>query len=749
MDGACTGARACSAGEEQRARHAQGDRGGPRACAMTQPAHGTPGMRVGSPRGSSVDGMGTPSCMGTPRTVATAKTSASAMTQLLDSERKLLLNQQRAEMARKDEELQRLRRALLYISEEATAETQLRADHAMLQEALARERESREQAERELERALVLLRDNVAQRVADKEATKEDLRLREERWTQQEQTRKTGVTEQLRSLEARNGQLEQELIAQKQRQHEEQQQHSAVEQEKSEEIARLQKACNDHQRSSNKCMEELLACRAKLEESDHALHTLRSQMEDISSKLQDSVVAYEHRRTKIVAQKAKIKELGARLEEEAEARQALSHELDTASSEMAKLRTQVDELSAHGAKHADEMAESEARHEHELRRMCASVEADRSQFQSLRALVEERHEEERAQRAAAEAALEEQVASLSQQLQQAHDSSASVEEQLNSCKDSLRKSTAQLCALGQRREQDSKQARLVEEALRQELDKVREAARERERLADERAERATRTASAREREAAELSQALTRLEEELRESREEASRLQALHQQEREQAEDERARLRALDAERDLARDKEEELKLRGLEQSFLAMLEDALLAALSPFSGEGREPSAPGDDCKAAHAAFTSLGETEFVAGGGQMSAARTWSTLHVTFGAPTPPPASAAAHFADAQKAPTPAGAPAFAAGRVLASTATSSPLPPPTPPMPASMRTGGRLIFADLTRVGEGAGGGRGGGAGGGEGDEEGGGDGGDYESGLAGGGGGADVTALHCR
>ena len=70
--------------------------------------------------------------------------------------------------------------------------------------------------------------------------------------------------------------------------------------------------------------------------------------------------------------------------------------------------------------------------------------------------------------------------------------------------------------------------------------------------------------------------------------------MQALHQQEREQAEDERARLRALDAERDLARDKEEELKLRGLGQSFIAMLEDALLAALSPFSGEGREPSAP-----------------------------------------------------------------------------------------------------------------------------------------------------------
>lgn len=44
--------------------------------------------------------------MGTPRTVATGKTSAGAMTQLLDSERRLLLNQQRAEMERKDQELQ-------------------------------------------------------------------------------------------------------------------------------------------------------------------------------------------------------------------------------------------------------------------------------------------------------------------------------------------------------------------------------------------------------------------------------------------------------------------------------------------------------------------------------------------------------------------------------------------------------------------------------------------------------------------
>ena len=227
-----------------------------------------------------------------------------------------------------------------------------------MKEALVRERESREQADRELERALLLLRDNIAQRVGDKEAAQEELRLHQEMWGQEEQARKAGVVEQLRSLEARNGQLERELIAQKQRQDQEHQQHAAAQQQQHEEITRLQQACNDHQRTSNKHMEDLLACRGKLEESDQALRTLRSQMEDISRKLQDSAEAYEHRRTKVLAQKAKIKELGARLEEELETRQSLSHELNTACSEMAKMRMHVDELSAKEAKLAHEMAES-------------------------------------------------------------------------------------------------------------------------------------------------------------------------------------------------------------------------------------------------------------------------------------------------------------------------------------------------------------------------------------------------------
>jgi hypothetical protein len=100
-------------------------------------ADGTPETReAGSPRESAFDGMGTPSfintarilkssdfdlvyagpltfenfcqeqvLMGTPRTVATGHTSVGAMTQLLDSERRLLLNQQRADMERKDQEL--------------------------------------------------------------------------------------------------------------------------------------------------------------------------------------------------------------------------------------------------------------------------------------------------------------------------------------------------------------------------------------------------------------------------------------------------------------------------------------------------------------------------------------------------------------------------------------------------------------------------------------------------------------------
>lgn len=204
----------------------------------------------------------------------------------------------------------------------------------------------------------MLLRDNIAQRVGDKEAAQEELRLHQEKWDWEEQARKAGVLEQLRSLEARNGQLERELIAQKQRQDQEQHQHAVAQQQQHEDITRLQLTCNDHQRTSNKCMEDLLACRGKLEESDQALRTLRSQMEDISRKLQDSAEAYEHRRTKVLAQKAKMKELGTRLEEELEARQALSHELNTACSEMAKLRIHVEELSAEKAKHAHEMAES-------------------------------------------------------------------------------------------------------------------------------------------------------------------------------------------------------------------------------------------------------------------------------------------------------------------------------------------------------------------------------------------------------
>jgi len=324
--------------------------------------------------------------------------------------------------------------------------------------------------------------------------------------------------------------------------------------------------------------------------------------------------------------------------------------------------------------------------------MCASVEADRSQFYSLRALVEERHEEERAQRIDAETALKEKLESLSQQLQGAKESNDSLEEQLRASKDSLRKSAAQLCALGQRREQERKQAHLVEQALREEIKKMRESARERELQAEDREGQAAATASARAREAADLTRVLARLEDELRESRDGALRLQTQHQQEREQVEDERLRRQTHDAEREQARAKEEELKLRGLEQSFLAMFEEALCAALAPFS-EGT--SVPGDDRGEAQFSLPYTDDAGVCAEGGEWSVARL-SASHVTWGAPTPPPGARVMPAVG----PT---ATATATASVLTYTATSSPLAPPTPLMAG--RNGGRLIFSDLARVGTG--------------------------------------------
>ncbi len=324
--------------------------------------------------------------------------------------------------------------------------------------------------------------------------------------------------------------------------------------------------------------------------------------------------------------------------------------------------------------------------------MCASVEADRSQFYSLRALVEERHEEERAQRVEAEATLKEKLESLSQQLQGAKETNDSLEEQLRASKDSLRKSAAQLCALGQRREQERKQAHLVEQALREEIEKVRESARERERQGEDREGRAAATASARAREAADLTRALARLEDELRESRDGALRLQMQHQQEREQVDDERLRRQTHDAEREQARAREEELKLRGLEQSFLAMFEEALCAALAPFS-EGMSVS--GDDRGEAQFSLTYTDDAGVCVGGGEWSVARL-SASHVTWGAPTPPPAVRVTPAVGPN-----ATATATAAASVLTYTATSSPLAPPTPSM--ASRNGERLIFSDLARVG----------------------------------------------
>ena len=101
----------------------------------------------------------------------TPRSTASGVVNLLESERRLLQNQAQSEMARKDEEIRHLRRALLVLSDEASEHAALQAEITACKAALERERESRVQGEIELERALTLLKDNVAQRVAEQEAS--------------------------------------------------------------------------------------------------------------------------------------------------------------------------------------------------------------------------------------------------------------------------------------------------------------------------------------------------------------------------------------------------------------------------------------------------------------------------------------------------------------------------------------------------------------------------------------------------
>jgi hypothetical protein len=113
-----------------------------------------------------------------------SQSTSSVVTHLLASEKKLLLNRAQGELARKDDELARkddelkqLRRALLYMSDEAGVHSTLESDNLVLSEKLSRtqaelqcERERCQQTDLELDRALTLLKDSVAQRVAECDA---------------------------------------------------------------------------------------------------------------------------------------------------------------------------------------------------------------------------------------------------------------------------------------------------------------------------------------------------------------------------------------------------------------------------------------------------------------------------------------------------------------------------------------------------------------------------------------------------
>jgi len=517
------------------------------------------------------------------------------------------------------------RRALLYLSEEADTQTAHRFKSVGLEETLAatqaeltNERALRTQADRELERALGLLKANVAQRLSEQNSTRhtqewkesfldasrqnkalneglqqQEMRLREEMRGQQEAARQkyAHAIDQLRSLEgevkkegAHKLVLEQEMSSCKQQLATQQEQNRA-------EVARLQQTGLENQRSSNEHHEQLIACRSKLELSEQALLTLRSQMEDISCKLQDAVYAYEERRSKIHTQKSTIKEITARLEEEVEARQVLSHEMDTASAEIVKLRMLVDELNVRNES-------LQKTHDEQMGILCASVEADRSQFGSLRAMVEQRYDDERAQRSTAEIALLQQMAQLKKEVQEAEGGREEVQVLLSSANLSLRKASSQLLSLGQRREQEVSQALVVEQALRCEVAKLAESALLRQRQTDnrERENEVTLATRVKEREASKaeavtLREALARIEHsgillrtqvvELQEKLlcVETARVRDCEETARESTRD-KERLREWTRERD----REEERKLRSLEQSFVAMFEEAITSSLAPI---------------------------------------------------------------------------------------------------------------------------------------------------------------------
>jgi len=547
---------------------------------------------------------------------AGAGSTARAVMHLLDSEKQLIRHRAQGDLARKDEELLELRRALVLLSNEADSQAGFRAESTRLRDALAAvrselqcEQERRKQSDIDLERALSMLKENMTHLLVEKDASRharewkdsfldvsrqnraleEDLREQEKRVREFEQAREgyAGAIDQLRVLELEVKKQGEHNVVLKHQLESCREQLALQQREHQEERERLKHAASEQERASNQHLQELSACRAKLEDSEQSLVTLRGQMEDISSKLQDAVQAYEDRRTKIHTQKTTIKELTARLEEENCRRSLLSHELDTASAEIVELRMQVEEVTM------KEQAANKS-HQENMARLLASVEADRQQFNSIRALVEERYEAERGRNSSAEVKMEEKMAQLRHEWEECEKARENLCTELAAAKENVRKTSSQLLALGKRREQEAQQAQEVERALREEADKAAAAGKEWERLSVERERHTAEMEAARAAErdtlagdVAALREALARAEEtaimlrtHVAEAEHRVQELERGREVERAETECVRERWRK-------EREREEERKMRALEKAFIAMFEETLSKALAPiFNG-------------------------------------------------------------------------------------------------------------------------------------------------------------------
>ena len=561
---------------------------------------------------SSVHGAGCNQRLATPR-VETGSTGLQAVTHLLDSEQRLVVHHVQGALERKEEELRQLRKALVVLSEDANLQAECQAENTRLRDAISAtraelesERQRREQSDCELERALAMLMQNMTHLKAEKDARgqmrdgfmdvsrqnrtlEEALCEKEKRLREYEQARQSyaDAIDQLRVLELEvktQGEhketLQQQLEACKTQLKTQQQEHQK-------ESDRLKQAADQHQQTGSQHFQELLSCRVKLDDSEQSFLTLRGQMEDISAKLQDAVQAYEERRSKSAVQKATIKQLTERIDEEVATKQALSHELDTASAEIVELRIQLEEVTM---KNED----AHKAHEEHMTRVLASVEADRVQFSSIRALVEERYSAEQERSSTLEVEMNERIARLNQQLEGEAETGRATKEK-------MRKDASQLSALGKQLLQEVHQALEVERLLREELEKLSETGREGERLLLEMEHEAEEREAvwAQERdvltgEVAGLRKSLARAEETESMLRAQVAQGKDRMQELQRAREVERARLeyeqvcdaqRALEAQKDLER--KQERRMRGLERSFVAMFEEALLASLAPVFDE------------------------------------------------------------------------------------------------------------------------------------------------------------------